>query len=117
MGPTTAGCRKAATSPAICRKPMVERTDKRGRAPPHDRHTNRCTGLTSGLPPLKWSSAMFRKTEETHGRPVIFALSKPTSLSGAAADAVYRWSESRAVFASGCPFKPVTPVRCAPRHD
>ncbi len=55
-----------------------------------------------------FSREVIEAMSRAHDRPVVFALSNPTSRSEATAEDVYGWSGGRAVFASGSRFDPLT---------
>ncbi len=68
----------------------------------------RPTGIigVSTVPKLFTREVIAAMAEINH-RPIIFPYSNPTSRSECTAEEAYRWSDGRAIFASGSPFPPV----------
>jgi malate dehydrogenase (oxaloacetate-decarboxylating)(NADP+) len=61
----------------------------------------------SGVPGA-FSQRVIETLARLNQRPIVFSLSNPTSLSECSAEQAYRWSQGRALFASGSPYPPVT---------
>ena len=58
--------------------------------------------------PKLFNQGVIEAMSAVNARPIIFPYSNPTSRSECTAEEAYKWSNGKAIFASGSPFDPVT---------
>jgi malate dehydrogenase (oxaloacetate-decarboxylating)(NADP+) len=58
--------------------------------------------------PKLFNQAVIEAMSKVNAQPIIFPYSNPTSRSECTAEEAYKWSNGKAIFASGSPFDPVT---------